>query len=296
MNDLRLFPRNIFQVWFQGCDQLKDPDLIENTKKWKLLNPLWSYYCVNDNDLRSACQNYSDKCRQIYDGLPFMHMKIDLGRYILVYLNGGIYTDIDMYILKTLETSNIVNSLIEKYEKEDKNVLAISKKETTYLERLAAFFDFGDVYNNAMMISSPLNPILKLYIDAVLKACEPYINYDYKKGDSYRIIQSTTGPKFFSKFFRNYNHKQSKDTNDELIILPQSVFEPCDFGNECHLTKDTIALHQYQGSWLSNFNKNFTIFYYNYLKKNLLTIIIILIASIIIYKLVIKMKTDCVCK
>lgn len=294
MTNLKVFPRNIFQVWFQGCDQIKNRDLLENSQKWKLLNPSWSYHCVNDYDLKSACQSYSNECRRIYDGLPFMHMKIDLARYVLIYLYGGLYADMDMYILKTLESSTLISSLIEKYEKDGKNVLAISEKETTYLERLIAFFDLGNVYNNAMMFSSPLNPVLKLYIDEVLKACEPYVNYDPKKGDSYRIIQNTTGPIFFSKFFRKY--KADNDINNEIVFMPQSIFEPCDFGNKCHLTNDTLAIHRYEGSWISDFNKKILVLYYTHVKKHLFGIIVLIIASIIIYKLIRKMKTECVCK
>lgn len=239
------FPKNIFQVWFQGCSNIPQKEFKDNIKNWKLINPGWNYFCISDEEMKIACKTFSDRCFQIYESLPVMHMKIDLARYVLVYIYGGMYIDMDAYVLRNLEYNETINKIIETYENETKHVLGLSKINLYKVEQVIS----GIEYNNAFMISSPGNPMLKRFINYVLDKCEDYFKFN-AIDSSHNAVQFTTGPFSFNSFFRNDKIKDSL-----FYAFEPEIFEPCDLNHNCNITKNTIAIHQFEMSWLSPFMK-----------------------------------------
>ena len=110
------FPKNIFQVWFQGYENITNNIYKQNMNNWQLLNPDWNYKCVNDSDLRKASELFSVECLNAYNNAKFMHAKIDLGKLLLIYLYGGIMIDMDMAPLRKLSSSKYVNDVISFYD------------------------------------------------------------------------------------------------------------------------------------------------------------------------------------
>lgn len=231
------FPRNIFQVWYQGCENLKDPRFIENAKNWKNLNTNWNYYCVSDSDLKNACYKFSTKCGETYDSMDVMHMKIDFGRYVLLYLYGGIYIDMDAYVLRSLNYSKHIQKCIDLYEVQNKNVIALSRLDFLYMyEKL-----LNGKFNNAFMFATPENPVLKKFIENIVN--------NYKK--DVRITNALsvtyiTGPIAFNTFFENKNNLQGSD----IIQLSHTIFEPYNFNGILDLTDETISIHKFELSWI----------------------------------------------
>jgi len=241
-----LFPKNIFQVWFQGCDQIQRKEFIENMNTWKRLNPDWIYKCCSDTDLRKACADYSDRCAAVYDSLPVMHMKIDLGRYVLIYNHGGIYADMDAYALRSLNYSDDLRNIIQKYEKTQVPVLAITKANISWIESFLS----GVYYNNAFMVCSPKNIIMKKFIDYVLDQCEKNKNMGFQ----YNAVQHTTGPVSFSRFFIDLNKDNAMM---HFVELDHDVIEPCNLNKICRINKKSIAAHQFEMSWVTPTTKSF---------------------------------------
>src|ERR1044071_2099308 len=99
------FPRIIHQIWFQGCDKVK-PLYKQNMRNWQLLNPEWHYKCHDENSLRTLCYKYSKDAGEAFDSFKFLHQKVDFGRYVLLFLIGGIYVDFDCYPLRSLDSSS----------------------------------------------------------------------------------------------------------------------------------------------------------------------------------------------
>lgn len=262
-----IFPKNIFQVWFQGIENLTEPKFLENIKNWKVLNPNWNYKLLSDSDLRSACQLFSKECLEIYDSLSTMHMKIDLGRYVLVYLYGGLYTDIDMYAIRSLDYSTYIQKIIRTYQR-GQHVIGLSN--LSFLNKLEQ--TINGKYNNAMIICSPKNPTMKKFIEYVLHKCK-----------NYNSLYLTTGPYSFNQFFQN----PANLTLSKFIKIPQSVFEPCDLIGNCYIVPETISIHQFEISWMSPRNKKLALFYYKYI-RNLPTLIIVFLIVFFIYKRILR--------
>lgn len=240
------FTRNIFQVWYQGCENIPNEKFKTNINNWKVLNPDWNYYCVDDTLLLAACKEYSNECYEIYKECSIMHNKIDLARYVLIYLYGGIYVDMDAYILRPLHSSSLLNELIHTYEKENIPTLGLSCLNINPIES-ALLVQNRKMINNAIMISSPKNPLLKKFIDYTIE------NLRKKKGSimnytSLFSVNLTTGPVALNYFF---NNNKNLDDSTKIFYFPASSFEPCDFSNHCMINEDTISIHMFEQSWLS---------------------------------------------
>ena len=106
------FQKNIFQVWFQGCDKVENETFTQNMLNWKNMNKDWNYHCLSDEDLRKECAAFSKDCLDTYDSFDLMHLKIDFGRYVTLYNHGGIYTDVDTFVLRPLSSSANINEII----------------------------------------------------------------------------------------------------------------------------------------------------------------------------------------
>ena len=286
------FPKNIYQVWIQGCDKIKDSRFIENMKNWKDLNKGWDYHCISEIELRNACYSYSEKCGKIYDSLTIMHLKIDLGRYVVLYLNGGMYVDMDAYAYRSLDYSTELSDLISKYENENKQILGLSKLISNTFESYL-FVSRSYMLNNAIVIASPRNELLKEFIDNVLDKLQ---NKDTTLSggisDTFKVHHST-GPKYFNKFFGTYYdnlHSKSNTINASLskhsiYIFNPEYFEPCVDKDKCHITGNTVCIHQVERSWLSDSLKGaFKVYYFIRSHIEVVVLLVILVILAIIYK------------
>ena len=262
------FSKNIFQVWFQDIKNLKNKLFLENINNWKTLNPDWNYKCVNDKDLQNACKLYSNKCYNAYNSAKTMHTKIDLGKIVLIYLYGGIMIDMDMYVLRSLSSSDYINNFIQQYEHNGKDILGISKFNSNCIESLIScgYFQF---YNNAMLISNPKNNLLKIYIDIIINNIYKYSNLHFS---DYIYVQKTSGPIVFNSFIQTYGNA-GPDGN--LIIFDYTIFEPCNANNNCVINNNTIAIHNYEMSWMPSIIKQLLLFYYSYFNYILILLAII---------------------
>ena len=278
------FVKNIFICWFQGRDHLdklntnKSLLFKENVKNWQLLNPTWNCNLVDDNDLRKACSLFSKECLDTYDSFDEMHLKIDLGRYVLIYLYGGIYVDMDMYILRGLETLPKIREVINK----NKHVLGVSSLNLNKYESLV-FVQNTKMLNNATMLSSPKNPILFNMIVDIIKNAQIY-----KDQIGFLKIQYITGPMFFNKFLYKYlngNNTNEYDTNENITVFPHYIFEPSPAYGDSDIRGDTIAIHKMEQTWVSDELKLLSNVYYK-IKPYFLLIILLIV--IFIYRKEIK--------
>jgi len=237
--------KNIFQVWFQGADQITDASFRESVTNWKLLNKDWNYFLMSDRELRAACLEFSDECGRVYNDMDLLHLKVDLGRYVLIYLHGGIYVDMDMFPVKSLDSSEIIRNLF----KTTNPVWAVTKLNICQYESLL-YVQQKFIINNSMMIASKKNPHLRAFIHQVIKN---WMDFSHLKQNSNKI-EKITGPVFLNKFYQK--NKQF------MTVLPYNLFEPCNPHGMCDVKKNTIAIHRMELSWLSDNYKKFIRAYY----------------------------------
>jgi mannosyltransferase OCH1-like enzyme len=263
------FQKNIYIVWYQGEKNITNKQYIENIKNWKLLNPTWNVKIIDNIQLRNACKLYSKKCLELYDSFNIMHMKIDLGRYVLLYLYGGIYVDMDMYCIRSLDYSNILKKFLVKQNKYS-NILGLSEINLSIYE---SYISIGkpQFVNNAMMISTRKHPFLKRMINNIIKHFRAPTTKKLQQipaafrtstFENMQLIDSITGPQFLNKYYEKYT-KRYKTSDTHIEIFPYYIFEPAT-RIYMELTNDTLAIHQYELSWQPKEMKFITYFYFKF--------------------------------
>tara|TARA_E500000331_G_C17116786_1_gene652091 strand:+ start:98 stop:835 length:738 start_codon:yes stop_codon:yes gene_type:complete len=172
----------ISQIYLSEEDKELPYKLKEASKSIKIKYPDCKYKLYNAKSLREFISNNFDKeVLYAYEILKPFAYKADLGRYCLLYINGGWYFDISI-ICKA------------KYEVEKKYDLLVFRDELKYSETSWAV-------SNGIIWSKPKNNIFRQCIDDVIRNCREKW---YGKNPLY-----PTGPVLFgeaiAKRSRNYN-------------------------------------------------------------------------------------------
>lgn len=277
---MRVFPKRLGIVWFQGEENLKKTTFIENIYNWRLINPDWEVIVLDDRALRQICKNYSDECLKVYDSFDIMHLKIDFGRYVSLWETVSMYVDIDCFAFRSLSKSIAFSNFVKKYEQFE-HILGLSKTNTNVIEKFVTNLSI----NNAIMISSPRNPVVKQLIDSIIMQ-----NLDYKPttnlSSTYFSVLTTTGPIMFNKFFENIK----TCPNVYIEKFPFYMFEPGQNFQNFDIRDETVALHKFEMSWLSPQMKVLTQSYYDIIKPYFFIFVIAVLVLLLIYK---YYYTDC---
>lgn len=252
-----VFIKKIAIVWFQGEQNIPKAIFKENLRNWRLLNPDWQVDLVDESMLKKACRNYSKECLDTFNSFELLHMKIDFARYVLLYNDYSMYVDMDMYALRSLDNSEIISRFVELAEHQD--AIGLS---TVNLGEFESLLFSGKRYciNNAMMMASHNNPIIKELVDKIIKKSN---KSNKKKGNKNKLvdlrsdyykIQNITGPSFINKFFNNHL--------DTVTIFPHYIFEPTQPFGDSDIRDETVAIHAFQMTWISDSLKNLMAFYF----------------------------------
>jgi len=97
-----MIPKIIYQTW----KTKKLPEEIQNSINRMLdLNPSYSYRLYDDSECLSFLkENYGNNVVSAYESLNIGSAKADLWRYAILYMNGGVYLDIDSEIYSNLDS------------------------------------------------------------------------------------------------------------------------------------------------------------------------------------------------
>ena len=93
----------IIYIWFVKPNGLKEPNftIINKNKKY-----IENYKIIGSNDILPLVESYSIELKKIWDKIPLENwiIKVDLGKLLYIYYNGGIYLDVDCLINKNFTT------------------------------------------------------------------------------------------------------------------------------------------------------------------------------------------------
>ena len=124
---LKYIPKKIFQLVPDKTDI--HPTLLKNIQNIKDMNPAWTYTLYDDNDMTEYLQTYyPPEILYYYNKINpnYGAAKADFFRYLLMYIEGGVYLDIksgmtipldkiigpdDEYILSNWDTPHQINHL-----------------------------------------------------------------------------------------------------------------------------------------------------------------------------------------
>lgn len=103
----RRIDKTIFQMWKVG---LNDPDFPNRdyVLQWKNENPNYKYNLYTDDEILDILRShFINTVPEVYEAFNMMPNKIiqsDFSRYLLVFLFGGVYADVDTHLEKPIDS------------------------------------------------------------------------------------------------------------------------------------------------------------------------------------------------
>lgn len=272
-------PKIIHQIWFQG-EKFIPEHLVNYQKSWKEKNQDYQYMFWDRNYINDLIKQVNvNWITETYNNFPLMIQKIDFAKYIILYYIGGIYVDMDMKCIKSL------NNLIELPNIKTKKIV-VSNLTYDFIQRviflLSGNFNVKNLVNNGVIMCEPKHEII---LNTMKYGYQNKDNF-FKNKSNFLYIFYSTGPLALSNALIDYTN-QNKYSSSEIEILDQSYFEGCDLGEvkngTCKIPENAIGVHYYEGSWNSNAENNLVKYYY-FIKDNIILIILLLIVIYYLYK------------
>jgi mannosyltransferase OCH1-like enzyme len=246
-------PKITHRIWFQGWDKVPEK-YQENVRLLEEMNSEFEHKKWDEQSLRRECELLGKPYAEKFDSIPLMIMKVDYGRYIVLYRYGGISIDMDMKPIRPLQETPGLDT------------------EEMIVSKLPNPVGYTGYLNNAMFAVKPRSPIIKEMIDKCTtstKKQEDYLNKEL-------YLNNETGPEFVNKCLEKYKKR--------IKILDSEYFEPCYSSDMlCKPSKSTILDHRHSMSWIdSGYHWIFKLLFLIY--RFLPIVLIILFVWITIYK------------
>ena len=237
-----MIPKIIHQIWFQGLKNLPQEYELKR-RTWTKLNPYYEYIVWDEESMNYIISNIYPQYLKVFNNFKFMHQKIDFFKYLVLYIFGGIYSDMDTVNLNPLD------SLLDKFPNSEIIVgkLAVNNVESYMLS------GFPETINNGIIMGVRKHNIFKELIDSILLNKNKYFT-------KYSEINNTTGPSFFTKIINKFK-------NNKITILDSNYLEPCYSKDPyCIVPEIAYADHQHSQSWVEPNILNLVTVYYFFKK------------------------------
>jgi mannosyltransferase OCH1-like enzyme len=183
----------------------KIPDYVMSN--WKEVYPDYKIFLYDDNDcIAFLKKNYGSKYVDIFNYIKDGAIKADFWRVCILYKYGGIYSDIDVKPIKSIET--------------------ITEKETTFITSLSAS---NMTTNPHFIVSIPQHKLLKMCIDTYLSKYDSNKKYSYWGWSIIHIMQDNLN-KVFGKKIKKGGVYLDEDNNKYQFLkerspTPKSLFD-----------------------------------------------------------------------
>lgn len=90
-----MIPKNIWQTYKTSYENLPEYAM-KATATWIEKNPDWKYEYFSDSDVMDFVKdNFGNEWIKIFESCPIGVMRADIWRVMIVYVYGGMYTDLD---------------------------------------------------------------------------------------------------------------------------------------------------------------------------------------------------------
>jgi len=269
-------PKVIHQIWFQGEENIPE-HLKEYHKSWVDMNPSFQVKIWDEKNIESVITKFNDTdTTNMYHNYKYMIQKIDLAKYVILYIYGGIYIDMDVKCIKPIDDEFISTNDI------------ILSEMPYFIFHSLLFMTVGHnflekIINNGIIIVIEKHPILLYTIEEAKKNKDSFYYHINKT----IYVFSSTGPICLTLATKKY---KLENNNINLKILDKTYFEGCSLlevnNNECKIPDNAIGIHLYENSWLDSSDNRF-VSIVSYLIKNMyliIAIILLLFITIFIIK------------
>jgi mannosyltransferase OCH1-like enzyme len=218
-----MIPKLVMQTW-------KNRDIPDDWKpspiSIKKFLPSWKYVLMTDEDNELFVHDYFPQLSKWFQSLQFPIQRADAIRYMWLYVHGGLYMDLDIEIVASID------ELFEKHEMD------------TWL--LKAPRNFAGHYTNFFMASTKNNPFWLKVLEECLKPLDVWVLLPH------HIISQQTGLAALTRAVSAWQKP--------ISLLPQTSMVPCDYCNPDACSKPFSYTKFLKGkswngtdTWLINF-------------------------------------------
>jgi inositol phosphorylceramide mannosyltransferase catalytic subunit len=248
----KTFPRIIHQV-FGFWDNHIPKNIQSRMDTWKQLHPTFEYMLWNKKNSREFLKKYYSWFLLMYDTYQYEIQRADAIRYFILYHYGGIYSDIDLEPVKSIEP------LLKKYEESYDAILYRSPN--------------SELLTNDFMVSKPHNVFWKRVWYALIEHSK------FSSMSKHLTVMHTTGPLLLDEVYENFNFKK----RSKLIRIVHAMYiNNCDISQEKPCANKEAYMKRYEGnSWHAMDSSIINLVYKNW--WYILIGLAIIIISIIIF-------------
>lgn len=248
------FPKIIHYIWINFKNELDNNPIIpvkylENINNTKKLNSNYEIKIWNGYDCYQLIKEYFPDKLQIYLDFPHSIQRCDYIRFIILYIYGGIYSDMDRLSVKSYDT------ILDTYLNYD-----------IILAKLPSFY----IINNDIIIAKKNNDFILKCIDRI-----KIYNFNYKFLD----VCVTTGPIYLMKIY--YEYKMYEKIKVLTVELNPCTWCTCDKKNMTKIVSYTTL----DNTWLEN---DYISKFIGLISCNICVIILVLLILYLLYKLYYK--------
>jgi len=248
--DRRSVPRVAHMIWLQGFDALpaKYAPYMEKNRQFCAEHG-YALMLWDGAAIEALLADEEPRWLAKYRAYPHVHQRVDVGRYCIAYLFGGVTVDCDAYVLRDPLASPAVRGLLDAQLQRGPGATVISESVGTGLQaRVLTMGMHSRLLNNACIITTPRRSELRRFIEWVPTAPPPVLLgglTDVAAMLSQKVvdIHCTTGPSAFTYWFAEAERRGSVGVTD------YDVLEPCGLQG-CFTSDKTAIVHEHTSSWL----------------------------------------------
>ena len=172
-------PKIIHQVWEGRTEPSMPARLQILARTWKEKNPDWEYHLWNGEEMDKLVETHFPEYMSLYKSFPYSVQRWDTIRYMILYLYGGVYADLDS------ECFRPIDGLLE-----DKTMCFGEEPPSNNV-----YPEIDVLIGNAFMASEPKHEGWLKVLEEIRKV----VKLEYPKDG--RAVVYTTGPLMLSKLF-----------------------------------------------------------------------------------------------
>lgn len=208
-----MIPQRIYYVWF---GKNKKPDNIRNNiQSWKKENPDFQIIEINESNFDVYKYKFTKKA---YESQDWAYVS-DVARIDILFNNGGFYLDTDVELIKSIEPLRNARSVwgLENSDAINTGLILGSEKGNKTLKELL------DIYSKITFKHE-----LKNHLVTVPIVTNYFLKHGFRKINRYQILEN------------------------DAHVYPVEYFAPLHYWGGGKISKKTIAVHHYAGSWVEN--------------------------------------------
>lgn len=239
-------PRIFMQTWKDTFVPNKWKDSPESVSE-KMGH--WEYHLMTDDMNRAFVRDNFPDFLSTYDAYPYPIQRADAIRYMWLYINGGVYMDLDI----------VVNKPFDDFFTSDCDIYLVHSGNV------------ASVYTNALMASKPG---CSFWLECLDDMKESFENPSSFWMGRHLLVMNTTGPLMLSRV--------AGKTKCVIGTLPAKLLVPCSLCDlPCQVDDDIYAYAIPGSSWITWDTMVYNFFFCNW--KNVVFVIVVILIIVIVF-------------